>query len=60
MCQLQVQVFSNEVALENNKRLFERIVQVNDSCSIPYETITKALSFLYGLDVIINFKITLK
>lgn len=60
MCQLQVQVFSNEVALENNKRLFERIVQVNDSCSIPYETITKAMAFLYGLDVIINFKIKLK
>lgn len=60
MCQLQVQVFSNEVALENNKRLFERIVSVNDSCNIPYETITKAMGFLYGLDVIINFKIKLK
>lgn len=60
MCQVQVQVFSNEVAFQNNKRLFERIVHVNDSCSIPYETITKAMSFLYGLDVIINFKIILK
>lgn len=60
MCQVQVQVFSNEVALANNKRLFERIVSVNDSCSIPFETLIKALAFLFGNNVIINFKFKLK
>lgn len=60
MCQLQVQVYANEVAFASNKRLFERIVIVNDSCSIPFETIIKAVTFLYGLNVIINFKFILK
>lgn len=60
MCQLQVQVYANEVAFASNKRLFERIVDVNDSCSIPFETIIKAVAFLYGLNVIINFKFILK
>lgn len=60
MCQLQVQVYANETAFASNKRLFERIVQVNDSCSIPYETIAKAVAFLYGLDVVLIYKLTLK
>ena len=60
MCQLQVQVFMNEQTFASNKRLFERIISVNDACSIPYETITGAITFLYGSKVIINFKLTLK
>lgn len=35
-------------------------LQVNDSCSIPYETIAKAVAFLYGLDVVLIYKLTLK
>ena len=34
--------------------------QVNDSCSITYETIAKAVAFLYGLDVVLIYKLTLK
>lgn len=60
MCQLQVQVYANETAFASNKRLFERIVYVNDSCSIPYETIAKAVAFLFGLDVVLIYKLTLK
>ena len=60
MCQLQVQVYANETAFASNKRLFERIVSVNDSCSIPYETIAKAVAFLYGRDVVLIYKLTLK
>lgn len=60
MCQLQIQVYANETAIASNKRLFERIVTVNDSCSIPYETIAKAVAFLYGLDVVLIYKLTLK
>ena len=59
MCQLQVQVFMNEQTFASNKSLFERVISVNDACSIPYETLTGAIRFLYGPKVIINFKLTL-
>ena len=35
-------------------------LQVNDSCSIPYETIDKAVAFMFGLDVVLIYKLTLK
>lgn len=35
-------------------------LQVNDSCSIPYETIVKVVAFLYGLGVVLIYKLTLK
>lgn len=35
-------------------------LQVNDSCSIPYETIVKVVDFLYGLGVVLIYKLTLK
>lgn len=47
----------NENTFANGKRLFERIVHVNDSCSIPFETLIVAMHFLYGQKVIINFNI---
>lgn len=59
MCQLQVQVFMNEQTFASNKRLYERIVTINDACSIPFETISKTMQFLYGPKIIINFKLSL-
>lgn len=35
-------------------------LQVNNSCSIPYETIAKVVAFLYGLGVVLIYKLTLK
>lgn len=35
-------------------------LQVNDSCSIPYETIAKAVALLFGFDVVLIYKLTLK
>lgn len=35
-------------------------LQVNDSCSIPYEKIAKAVAFLYGLGVVLIYKLSLK
>ena len=43
-----------------NKQVIMCQLQVNDSCSIPYETIAKAVAFLYGLDVVLIYKLTLK
>ena len=57
MCELQFQVFMNEQAADNGKRMFERVLSVNDACVIPYETLIKAMRFLFGGQCIINFKI---
>lgn len=43
-----------------NKQVIMCQFQVNDSCSITYETIAKAVAFLYGLDVVLIYKLTLK
>ena len=35
-------------------------LQVNDSSRIPNETIAKAVDFLFGFDVVLIYKLTLK
>ena len=60
MCNLSVKVFANENNLANNRRLFERLIEVHDSCEIPYETITRALKFFYGSAIIIAFTLYCK
>ena len=60
MVNIQIQVFANQTTLANNRRLFERIVSVNDSCAIPFEIIIRALTYLFGQGVIINFQIQTK
>lgn len=57
MCNLSVKVFANENNLANNRRLFERLIDVHDSCEIPYETMTRALKFFFGSAIIISFTI---
>lgn len=59
MTSLQVQVFANEKNLRDNRRLFERVVQVPDDSDIIYAEIVKSLRFLYGERVIINFSLYL-
>ena len=59
MTSLQVQVFANEKNLRDNRRLFERVVQVPDDSTILYAEIVKSLRFLYGEHVIINFSLYL-
>ena len=54
---IQVQVFRDERAAQDNKRLLERIVEVDDSINVDYSCIIRALSILYGKDVVINFNI---
>ena len=43
-----------------NKQVIMCQFQVNDSCSITYETIAKAVAFMLGLDVVLIYKLTLK
>lgn len=54
---IQVQVFRDERALQDNKRLLERVVEVDDNINVDYSCVIRALTFLYGRDVIINFNI---
>lgn len=54
---IQVQVFRDEKAVQDNKRLLERIVEVDDNINVDYTCIIRALTFLYGRDVLINFNI---
>lgn len=57
MVQLQVQVFANDVAKANNRKLFERVKDVDDNITIDYNGIAKTLRFLYGNNCIISFNI---
>lgn len=43
-----------------NKQVIMCQLQVNYSCSIPYEIIVKAVAFLFGFGVVLIYKLTLK
>lgn len=55
MYRLRVCVFASEKMQRSNKRLFERVVEVNDNLKIDYVCIINALTLLYGENCIINF-----
>ena len=57
MFRLRVCVFASEEMQRSNKRLFERVVEVNDNLKIDYVCIVNALTLLYGENCIINFSI---
>lgn len=57
MYRLRVCVFASEEMQRSNKRLFERIVEVNDNIKIDYACLINALTLLYGENCIINFSI---
>ena len=55
MYRLRVCVFASEEMQRSNKRLFERVVEVNDNLKIDYPYLVNALTILYGENCIINF-----
>lgn len=57
MYRLRVCVFASEEMQQSNKRLFERIVEVNDNIKVDYPCLVNALTLLYGENCIINFSI---
>ena len=57
MNQLQIQVFMNELAQANGKRLFERIVNVDDSIRVDYDNLIRTFRFLYGNNILITFNL---
>lgn len=55
MSKLQIIVYLNEVTLRNQRRILERIIDIDDALVIDYNQISRTLKFLYGKDSIINF-----
>ena len=55
--QLQIKVFMGVSAMQENNRVFERIVDVHGDLQIPYESLVHDLKFLFGSSAIISFNI---
>ena len=55
--QLQIKVFSGVSSMQENNRLFERIIDVHDDLVIPYESLVKDLKFLFGSSCIVSFNV---
>lgn len=55
--QLQVQVFSSVNARSDGKVLFERIIDINDSLKVPYQSLVDDLKFLFGSSSIVQFAV---
>lgn len=55
MSKLQIIVYLNESTQRANRRILERIVDIDDSIVIDYNQVTRSLKFLFGKDSIINF-----
>lgn len=36
-------------------KLFEKPLQIDENVSVPFETLTTALRFMYGDDVVVSF-----
>lgn len=55
--QLQIKVFTGVSAMENGKQIFERVIDVHDDLSIPYESLVKDMKFLFGSSCVVSFNI---
>lgn len=55
--QLQIKVFSGLTALQSDSKLFERIVDVHDDLSVPYESLVSNLKFLFGNSTVVQFNL---
>ena len=57
MKQIQIQVFSSVDSRLNNKVLFERIIDVNDSLDVPYSSLVRDLKFMFGASSVVTFAV---
>lgn len=58
MCRITIKVFTSSSAFAQNKHALERIVEIDDSISIPFDSIIKALRFLFGESAIVQLNIS--
>lgn len=57
MADLQIQVFLTHECKSAGKKIFERVVSMNDSVAVDFSGIVKVLRFLYGQKAIVSFNI---
>lgn len=57
MRQLQIMVFNNMDARTSNRPVFERIIDINESLTVPYDSLVSDLKFLFGASVIIQLAV---
>lgn len=50
----QITVYVNRQAAEDNKKAFERLITLPDSCEFEYSLLSKALRILYGAKAVIQ------
>lgn len=55
--QLQIKVFSSVSAMQDSKRCFERMIDVNENVSIPFSSLLRDFKFLYGDSCVVSFNI---
>ena len=55
--QIQVRVFLGMSALNDNNRIFERIIDIHDDVIPPMESLYRDLKFLFGSSSIIQFNL---
>lgn len=55
--QLQVKVFSGVSALQQDNKLFERIIEIHDDIVIPYQMIVDSLKFFFGSSSVVQFNL---
>lgn len=57
MADLQIQVFLTHECMSAGKKIFERVVSMNDSVAIDFAGIVRNLRFLFGQKAIVSFNI---
>lgn len=57
MAELQIQVFLTHECKSAGKKIFERVVSMNDSVAVDFSGIVKVLRFLFGQKAIVSFNI---
>lgn len=55
--QLRIKVFSGINAMNDNNRLFERLVDLHDDLLVPYSSLVSDMKFLFGSSCIVSFDI---
>ena len=55
--QLQIKVYQGVSAMQENNRIFERIIGVHDDLKIPFDSLVSDLKFLFGSSCIVSFNV---
>ena len=57
MTDLQIQVFLTHECKSAGKKIFERVVSINDSVAVDFGGVVRVLRFLFGQKAIVSFNI---